>query len=151
MNINIEMLLSKFIFKAWQECGHRLSQVLDVQHGPDLNLLILGLLVCFRLNNIHWNCNGTKPNRSVLFHQSYQVTYRKPPQPPSSSGSAGSSLALHDLQLSQLNPSEFTPLTEPVVVFEMDLACSKAPIPLREQNVGIFFSPVFPISYHATH
>ena len=58
-------------------------------------------------------------------------------------------MALHDLQLSQLDPSEFTPLTEPVVVFEMDLACTKAPIPLREQNVGIFFSPVF--QFHTMH
>jgi len=57
-------------------------------------------------------------------------------QPPSSSGSAGSSLALHDLQLSQLDPSEFIPLTEPVVVFQMDLACTQAPISLAEQKVA---------------
>ena len=56
-------------------------------------------------------------------------------QPPESSSSAGSSLALHDLQLSQLDPSEFTPLTDPVVVFQMDLACKEAPIPLTEQKV----------------
>jgi len=56
-------------------------------------------------------------------------------QPPKSSSSAGSSLALHDLQLSQLDPSEFTPLTDPVVVFQMDLACKEAPIPLTEQKV----------------
>ena len=55
-------------------------------------------------------------------------------QPPKSSSSAGSSLALHDLQLSQLDPSEFTPLTDPVVVFQMDLACKEAPIPLTEQK-----------------
>ena len=62
--------------------------------------------------------------------------YQSRSQPPSSSGSAGSSLALHDLQLSQLDPSEFIPLTEPVVVFQMDLACTQAPIPLTDQKVS---------------
>jgi len=46
-----------------------------------------------------------------------------------------SSLALHDLQLSQFNQAMFTPITAPTVVFEMDLSCKSGPLPTFDQSV----------------
>jgi len=54
--------------------------------------------------------------------------------PPPSEGSY-SSLALHDLQLSQLDETLFSPVTNPIVVFEFDLACRKSSIPMDDQSV----------------
>eukprot|EP00090_Calanus_glacialis_P010298 TRINITY_DN18678_c0_g1_i1.p1 TRINITY_DN18678_c0_g1~~TRINITY_DN18678_c0_g1_i1.p1 ORF type:complete len:702 (-),score=219.83 TRINITY_DN18678_c0_g1_i1:21-2126(-) len=46
-----------------------------------------------------------------------------------------SSLALHDLQLSQLDQAMFTPISAPTVVFEMDLSCKNGPLPTFDQSV----------------
>jgi len=43
-------------------------------------------------------------------------------------------LVLHDIQLSQMKPSDFTPLSEPIQVFDFDLACKKSPIPCHDQT-----------------
>ena len=58
-------------------------------------------------------------------------------EPPSLSSDAESySLALHDLQLSQLKPELFKPITDPIKVFHFDFNCRDGkPIPLREQTV----------------
>ena len=58
--------------------------------------------------------------------------------PPPEQSSAGASLALHDVQLSQLSQlsrEHFTPVTPPLQVFEFDLACKDGPIPLTDQSV----------------
>jgi len=55
--------------------------------------------------------------------------------PPPSTGGGYSSLALHDLQLSQLDQSMFTPITAPTVVFELDLSCQAGPLPSHDQCV----------------
>jgi len=43
-------------------------------------------------------------------------------------------LVLHDIQLSQVKQSDFTPLSEPLQVFDFDLACKKSPIPCHDQS-----------------
>ena len=54
--------------------------------------------------------------------------------PPSVSG-GHSSLALHDLQLSQFSPDLWRPVTRPEIVFTMDLACRSGDIPCSERVV----------------
>ena len=54
--------------------------------------------------------------------------------PPSHSG-GHSSLALHDLQLSELPRSVWSPVTRPEVVFTLDLACRQGDIPRTDRTV----------------
>ncbi len=53
---------------------------------------------------------------------------------PSPSDSAVS-LALHDLQLSEVKSEWFTPVTEPLEVFRFDFSGRSGPIPAEEQTV----------------
>ena len=52
------------------------------------------------------------------------------------STSGHSSLALHDLQLSQLDGELWQPVTRPEVVFTMDLACRQGDLPMTERTVS---------------
>jgi len=47
-----------------------------------------------------------------------------------------SSLALHDLQLSQLDEELWQPVTRPEVVFSLDLACRQGDLPTTERTVS---------------
>jgi len=64
-----------------------------------------------------------------------QLSQSQTLSPPPSKGGGYSSLALHDLQLSQLDQDMFTPITAPTVVFELDLSCQNGPLPLSDQSV----------------
>ena len=56
------------------------------------------------------------------------------PAPPTGHG-GHTSLSLHDVQLSQFPAHLWSPVTEPVVVFTMDLAAREAPIPVTDRTV----------------
>ena len=49
--------------------------------------------------------------------------------------SGHTSLSLHDVQLSQFSPDQWTPLTPPTIVFSMDLTCRDADIPETDRSV----------------
>jgi len=49
-----------------------------------------------------------------------------------------SNLVLHDVQLSELDETLFTPLSPPMQVFEFDLACYSAPIKKNDKNLQKF-------------
>jgi len=55
--------------------------------------------------------------------------------PPPCQDTSGTSLALHDLQLAEFPREDFTPLSRPVMVFELDLACRAGPLPEDDQAV----------------
>jgi len=56
--------------------------------------------------------------------------------PASSLASGGhTSLSLHDVQLSQLSSDLWSPVSQPRVVFTMDLACRQGPIPDLERSI----------------
>ena len=59
-------------------------------------------------------------------------------EPSPDENTAGGSLALHDVQLSQLSQlgrEYFSPVSDPVQVFTFDLACRDGPIPVNDQSV----------------
>lgn len=54
---------------------------------------------------------------------------------PNSDGGGHASLALHDLQLSELPGELWSPVTAPEIVFSLDLACREGDIPLTERTI----------------
>ena len=61
---------------------------------------------------------------------------RLAPAPASLASGGHTSLSLHDVQLTQFPRDLWAPVTEPVVVFSLDLAAREGPIPVTERIVS---------------